>query len=69
MMKVVSIDKNLCIGCGMCAAIADAIFALEDDGLASVRIPDGKLDTKEKEGLAEEAKSSCPTAAILIEEK
>lgn len=68
-MKVVSINKDICIGCGMCTAIADAVFALGDDGLAEVKIPNGDLNDSELEDLAEQAKDACPSAAIIIEDK
>lgn len=68
-MKIVSINRDICIGCGMCTAIADAIFELSDDGLASVKIPNGELTNADDEDVAEQAKDACPSGAIEIEEK
>ncbi|NLZ49153.1 MAG: ferredoxin [Clostridiales bacterium] len=58
------VDKDLCIGCGLCASIASEIFFLDDDGKASAvkdEIADGQIDE------AEDAASSCPVAAISLE--
>lgn len=65
-MKIVSIDKDACIGCGMCAALAEAIFAMDDDGLAEVILSKGELTSPEMVSSAEEARLSCPTAAIQM---
>ena len=29
-----TVDKSVCIGCGVCTAIASAVFAIGADGLA-----------------------------------
>lgn len=29
-----SVDKDTCIGCGLCPATCPEVFSLEDDGLA-----------------------------------
>ena len=49
------VDKDLCIGCGLCAGIAPDAFAIGDDGKAEVVGEDAN---------AEEAKASCPVGAI-----
>lgn len=53
----------------MCTAIADAVFELSDDGLASVKIPNGELTNADDEDVAEQAKDACPSGAIEVEEK
>ena len=58
------VDKNTCIGCGLCADICPEIFEMEDDGLAvakDIDIPDDLLES------AKEAEESCPVDAITIE--
>ena len=32
------VDKDTCIGCGLCPSICEAVFVLEDDGKAAEAI-------------------------------
>jgi len=64
MAKRYFVKKENCIGCGVCTAIADAVFALGDDGLAYVIIPEVPAELIDA---AEEAKASCPGQAIDCE--
>lgn len=57
-MKI-NIDKNLCLGCGTCVAIASKTFRLGNDGKAEVIEPAG-----DKEETIKEAIDSCPVSAI-----
>ena len=57
-MKI-TIDKNLCIGCGTCTAIASKSFKIGSDGKAEVIEPMG-----DEEKIIQEAIDSCPVAAI-----
>jgi len=59
------VNKDICIGCGACQAIAPDVFELEDDGLAICKQDIVDEDKKED---AIEAADSCPTGAIEIEE-
>ena len=59
------VDKNICIGCGVCASIASSIFALVDDGLAQNIL--GENIPNDLEEAAVEASESCPVGAIVIE--
>ena len=62
-MKV-EIDREGCIGCGLCTSIASEIFRLGDNGLAeAVAQPD-----LAQEAEAAEAADSCPVNAIRTEE-
>lgn len=59
------VDRDECIGCGLCTTICPEVFELDDEGIAIViadPIPADAIDT------AIEAKDSCPTEAISIEE-
>ncbi|MBQ7136899.1 MAG: ferredoxin [Bacilli bacterium] len=58
------VNKDICIGCGACQAIAPDVFELEDDGLAVCTQEVIEEDKKEE---TEEAMESCPTGAIEIE--
>ncbi len=62
MAKKVSINKDLCIGCGACTGICPSVFAISDDGKADVIAQPAEGDTS-----AEEAVSSCPVGAIDFE--
>lgn len=61
-MKV-DIDKEGCIGCGLCAEICDSVFKIGDDEKAYVV---KQPDANEME-LALEAADSCPVATIIID--
>ena len=59
-MKV-SVDKQKCIGCGTCIAIAPESFKLGDDGKVQTLEPMGDSEAKVKE-----AAESCPVSAITV---
>ncbi len=63
MAKKVTINKDLCIGCGLCTSIAAGIFDFDDDGKAKVTLADGADVPAE----AEDAAANCPVQAISIE--
>ncbi len=59
-----NVDKEECIGCGLCPDICPEIFSMEDDGLAvakDIEIPEDVLES------AQEAEDSCPSDAITVE--
>lgn len=59
------VDKDTCIGCGLCPSICPECFDMEDDGKAGAivdEVPDGAVDG------AKEAEEGCPVDAIVIEE-
>ena len=61
-MEKIQVDKDLCIGCGACAAYCPDTFEIGDDMLAVVV----------KDEITEEvieAAENCPTDAIKINEK
>ena len=57
-MKI-TIDKNLCIGCGACVSIAPKTFKLDNEDKAEVIEPVG-----DNEATIQDAIDSCPTTAI-----
>ena len=60
----VTVNKDLCIGCGVCPSVAPSMFDMNDDGKAYAivdEVPAGEED------LAQEAAESCPVAAITVE--
>ncbi|RDD52648.1 ferredoxin [Nanoarchaeota archaeon NZ13-N] len=66
-MKVkVSVNKETCIACGACIAVAPEIFKWGEDGKSEPIndiIEDGELINK-----AKKAASVCPTNSIKVEE-
>lgn len=60
-MAKVTVKKDTCIGCGVCASICASVFAIGDDGLADNILGDVPADLM---GGVEEAKGSCPVQAI-----
>ena len=60
-MKTI-IDKEACIGCGLCPSMCPELYEMGDDGKAVVQaeaVPRGM------ETCAKEAAEACPTIAIV----
>ncbi|WP_027623607.1 ferredoxin [Clostridium lundense] len=58
------INKEACIGCGLCPSVAPDVFEMDDDGKARTIVEDVPSSS---EDAAKEAESSCPTNAIATE--
>lgn len=61
-MKKVEVNKDLCIGCGSCVALAPDSFDFGDDGLAEAKTEEITEDVRD-------AAEGCPTDAIQINEE
>lgn len=59
-----TVDKDTCIGCGLCQQICPEVFRMEDDK-AVVYVDIVPKDAVDK---AKEAANQCPVAAITVEE-
>jgi ferredoxin len=57
----IEVDRERCMGQGMCEFYAPSTFALGDDGISHVVDPEG--DPEEKVVLAAQG---CPTQAIAV---
>lgn len=55
------VDKELCIGCGACAAVCPDCFEFDDDGQAKCTVDEIPSELEED---ALDAKEGCPTGAI-----
>lgn len=60
-MKDIEINKEKCLGCGMCVGINSDVFEFDDDGLAKVNKDKINEDNEEE---VKEAVNSCPVGAI-----
>ena len=62
MAKKVTVDKDLCTLCGLCASIAPDVFEMGDEtAFAKLDpVPDDQADA------CQEAADSCPEGAIVI---
>lgn len=59
------VDKDTCIGCGLCPSICPDVFAMDDDDGKAKEIVDEV--SEELQDDAEEAAASCPVEAITVE--
>lgn len=59
-----NVDKEACIGCGLCPSISPEVFEMQDDGKAGVI---GNKVPTEAESTAKESEESCPVNAISVE--
>lgn len=58
-----NVDKDTCIGCGLCPSICEAVYHMDDDGKAEAI--DSEVP-KDKEDEVRDAEASCPVNAISI---
>ena len=63
-MKTI-VDRDACIGCGLCVTICPEVFELDDEDIAVVIADPVPVESEED---TKEAVESCPTEAISIEE-
>ena len=59
-----TIDRDGCIGCGVCVGVCPDVFRMADDGLAEVY---AELNASTFES-AKEAEENCPVSVIQVEE-
>lgn len=56
---MVKIDRDACIGCGVCTTICPEVFELDDEGKAII-VKNANLSLN----CVDEAIENCPTTAI-----
>lgn len=59
-----TLERDGCLGCGLCAEICPEVFQLADDSLAEVH----GMVTPANAAAAHEAEHSCPVAVIQIKQ-
>jgi ferredoxin len=57
-----SVDKELCIGCGLCVEVCPEVFKMEDN----LAVPIVDLVPKKVEESCKDASDQCPVAAIIL---
>ena len=55
------VDKDTCIGCGLCPSMAPEVFEMDDDGKAKVIVDE--VPAAAEDG-TKESETSCPVNAI-----
>jgi len=58
-MVSVKVDKEKCIGCGLCESMCPDVFKIGSDGKSAVKNPKGKCNLKE-------VADACPVQAINV---
>lgn len=59
MSKKVNVNKDVCIGCGLCTGLLPSVFEFDDDGKAKANeVP------AEDEGSIADVVAQCPVGAI-----
>jgi len=59
-----TIDREGCIGCGLCASVCPEVFRMAEDGLAEVYTDPVPEDAQDS---AKEAEEGCPVSVIKTE--
>ncbi|MFF0523401.1 ferredoxin [Actinomadura nitritigenes] len=59
------IDRELCVGSGLCEAMSPELFTLADDGLAVLN--ERRLADLTRLATAQDVADCCPSGAILLE--
>jgi len=60
-----TVDKDLCLGCGICEGLVPEVFSLEREPVAEVLLDPVPEEYWE---LTRQAAEECPEEAIIIEE-
>ncbi|MEU6148323.1 ferredoxin [Streptomyces sp. NPDC047081] len=66
MTTIARIDRTLCLGMGLCEAMADDLFVLDDDGIA---VAQEDRDQDRRRDRLRDIAACCPTGAITVTEE
>lgn len=58
------VDRDACIGCGICESVCPEVFQMDNEGKAKVIV--GEISAQ-AQACTNEAAGSCPVAAISVE--
>ncbi len=58
------VDRDTCIGCGLCEEICPEVFQLDDELISTII---AEMIPEESEECAKEAEDECPVSAITVE--
>ncbi|NGO69766.1 ferredoxin [Streptomyces boncukensis] len=61
----VTADREICVGAGMCALTAPAVFDQDDDGIVTVLAAEPDGDAR---AAARKAATLCPSGAVRVTE-
>lgn len=59
-----NVDKDVCIGCGLCPSICPEVFDMDDDGKAKAVVSEVASAAQDE---TREAADSCPVGAISVD--
>ena len=59
------VDRDGCIGCGICAVTCPTVFEMDDENLAKVICDEVPASALEE---ASEARDACPVSVITLED-
>ncbi|MEU6390960.1 ferredoxin [Streptomyces sp. NPDC046939] len=62
----IEVDKERCVGAGMCALTAPDVFTQDDDGFSEV-LP-GAAERAGEHPMVKEAVRACPVQAVTVTE-
>ncbi len=65
-MEKIKVDKEKCVGCGVCVQMQGKYFGFDEDGLSHPI--KSEVESEDKSDLLEVIER-CPTEAIVIEEE
>lgn len=58
---MVNVNRDECIGCGLCTSLCSSVFEMDDEGKAKVK---EDADTEKSADCIKEAVDQCPVGAI-----